>query len=115
MTEEKKDLMKQEETALDTTRAPLGFDDADDRDDLIIPRAKLLQQMSPEIVDEVVDSLEEEEVTVVVGSGTETSAIIESRIYILQRLIELISQAVNTTIKSLSGLTMICCPPNPSA
>lgn len=32
---------------------PMGFNDGEDKEDLIIPRAKLLQAMSPEIVDEL--------------------------------------------------------------
>lgn len=48
----KKEIAKKEEMPVANTQ-PLGFDDGDDSDDLIIPRAKLIQQMSPEIADEV--------------------------------------------------------------
>lgn len=42
--DEQKELVTQ-------TDGPMGFNDGDDKEDLIIPRAKLLQGLSPEIVD----------------------------------------------------------------
>ena len=49
-----KAVKKQEDTSIVETKKPArGFEDGVEQDDLIIPRAKLLQAMSPEIVDGV--------------------------------------------------------------
>lgn len=52
----KKDLVKKEASPLaNPASAGRGFDDPNDKDDLIIPRAKLLQAQSPEVIEKNMD------------------------------------------------------------
>lgn len=51
--EQSKEIVEQHFNAPSTdVRAPRGFESGHDQDDMIMPRAKLLQSMSPEVVDD---------------------------------------------------------------
>ena len=50
MPKESKEVVKKDETALDPKK-PRGFEDNITKEDLVIPRAKLLQALSPEVVE----------------------------------------------------------------